>query len=327
MNSETLEEILQSFGIDRIEKITDLKNKQGWSSKFLFKIKTKDKKYLLKGKSSDQLNGIDRAIKVANFLLEKNIKVRKPIKNKKGNYLLKKESLEWLLTTYIEGATFETAKLTEKTFESLAIVMVNYLPLTMGKKEIVEKLNVPKIGFEEILNKKEQIKQYNQVLKSTLEKEIKLFELFLQNFNESLNSNKFSNLKCALIHNDISNKNLVVNTDTKKVKAVIDWDHAIYTYAIKEVIYALKLAEKYPKSKKEKCRKIFLSTLKQKIQINYELIDTLYFVYKTNFIWNTIFFHANLIKELGNTTGEEEKFREIIKQEGKQWMEFSKDYS
>jgi Ser/Thr protein kinase RdoA (MazF antagonist) len=316
-----IESILKKYGIEHIFDITDLKEQRGWSSKKLYKITTPEQELLLKAKSRDQIKGFHTAIRVTDYLNKNQIPTRKALKTTENKYFVRdNKGLIWILSTYIPGETYKRAEYTPKTFQTLAVYMSKYLSLTLNKKELIKQLDLEDIEFEMLLNKKREIKKHKKLLKKVLPKETKKFNLFLKSFKKSLRKGKYSTLNKAIIHGDISDKNIIMDPNTKDTVAAIDWDHSIFNYALKDIVYTLFIARSFKDSRKcEECEKEFIKVLKDKLDLHYDLLEELYFVYATNFLWDTILFNANLIAKLGDTTGEEEKFTNNMRVEAREW--------
>ncbi|MBD3366326.1 phosphotransferase [candidate division WWE3 bacterium] len=336
MEQREILKTLRQFQINpsQIKSITDLKTQQGWSSRYLYKIEIQENALLLKGKTRDQIKGYQKAIKTAKFLLTHEIPARKSHTTLKGTYQHKdSKGITWLLSTYIPGADFREIQATAQTYKTLAKYMRRYISLTLENPKIVNKLGLAekrsRIGvrndaltdnaFETLTKNAQKLKDHHKIFSNLIPQETKEFANFLKAFQKT--SPKFQNLKKSLIHNDISNKNIVVDPKTKKVRAIIDWDHATYNFALKDLTYVMFLIREAPEEKQTDLKTAFLKPLQKELDLRYDLLDELYIIYKTNYVWDTIIFHADLIGMLGNSTNELEKFETIIKEEAQKWLE------
>ncbi|MFC1722171.1 phosphotransferase [Patescibacteria group bacterium] len=314
-----LEKVITQFDVKISDyEIINLEKFQGWSSRYLFLIVSSEN-YLLKAKSADQLKGYSNAVEISNALNEKGIKTRLPILTKNKEIFHKDGKYYWSLMTYLPGSAAHTEEYNEDTVISLAKQLIKHFNAFPYVENSKSNLKVPtEVSNMEILNdfyKEKELLAKIGVTENGFETHYKKLAenhgKFLQNINVS-----------TLIHNDINPRNILIDHNTKKVVALIDWDHGVYGNPLKDISDTISIFYDYlSNAKANEYKKLFLDNFTSKWfdSIEKELINHAITFYYTKAKWQSILFYLGLLKKYGNSKGEEARFISEMKHSYDEW--------
>lgn len=228
LNETNIKQILkENYEIEvyQIEKIN-----KGTAN--IFKIKSKEKEYILKEFSQGRTEeSVIKETNIINFLKNKNIKVPVYIKSKNGSFYIKYENRIIILQEYIDGYTMENNTGDyNKTIESATILgkMTEALKEYNGLKEdgiIEEWFSKESLenGIIKMMDLKSKINEDNPFkvkIEKDLEDKINISKDLLNNFNFDI----INKMTITNSHGDYSVQQLIYND--KKGTTVIDFETA-----------------------------------------------------------------------------------------------------
>lgn len=329
VNTVQLEEILGQFEIKLSNyEIVNIDEKKGWSAKYLYLIVEKNRQFILKGKSNNQIAGVLDEIIISSYLNSHGFTVRTPIKTKTNEYHLLKNDIYWDLKTYIPAAVLNFSEYNNETVNSLASLNTQYIKASLNDPSI-KNLGIKTKDYSDISETLENIILYHNILENVLGNTPKLFlEWFIfaqKEVKEILNTNK----DFSIIHNDLNNKNILVDLDSMKVVSFIDWDHGCISTPLKDIIEPINMFYEFAPQSYEQMRSEYLGAIKANYTITIpdsKLIFLQVYFYTLN-KWNYILTFAKLISELGNSTNEKADFENVIKNQILKLNEIGKKYN
>ena len=198
----------------------------------IYKIQSKDKKYILKEFSQGRTEeSVIKETNIINYLKEKNIKVPIYIKSLEGKFYTKYNDRIIIVQEYIDGYTMENNTGNyEKTIESATILgkmtkaLMNYKGLSEDgiikkwfSKESLEK------GIDKLMDLKSKINDdnpYKSIFEKDIDDKINISKDLIQNFNFDI----ISKLTIMNSHGDYSVQQLIYNDE--EGTTVIDFETA-----------------------------------------------------------------------------------------------------
>jgi hypothetical protein len=328
LETAQIEEILSHFDLNLENyEIVNLEEKKGWSAKFLYLIVEQKEQFILKGKSADQLSGFMADIEISNFLLNQGFKVRQPVKTKSGNYHYVHSDIHWDLKNYIPGSVEEFAKYTKDSIISLADINIKYIKASLNNSEIntldLAAKNI--LDNEDIVNK---IKAHKQILHPVIGDEPNLFIDWLHFARDELIKTLAKNTDFSIIHNDLNNKNIVLDLHTMHVTSFIDWDHGCISTPLKDITEPLNMFYDFIPEKYDDFRIIYIEKVKDEydLKIADSELDLLQVYFYALNKWKYITFFTKLMEELGDSTGEYSEFEEIVRIQHRKLKDLGKLY-
>ena len=125
----------------------------------------------------------------------------------------------------------------------------------------------------------------------------------------------------AILHGDLNQKNALMTTDATEIIAIIDWDHCVYDYILTDIVTPINLFFEFTDEEKgARLKEAFLKPLEKKFHLEKADIKLIGEYQATKNKWQSIMFYANLIEELGDSTGELEQFTSNVKGEALKWV-------
>jgi Ser/Thr protein kinase RdoA (MazF antagonist) len=216
-------------------------------------ITTKDK-YILK--FMDNTNSLKKQLEIIDYLHKNKILVVKNIKSLKNKEIIKFQNKNIIIQGFVEG-------IHPKVYSNALIIDIAKNIAKMHK--VLVKQN----------HKNKQIKFEREILPKDTEKRIvnKLNEL-----NNQLNNINQTKIRKAIIHNDLSEVNILVKDN--KLQAFIDWDDFGYNAVVNDI--GVFIAHGFIRSKIIKIDKIklFLKEYQKYINLNLEEKKAIYYLVK-----------------------------------------------
>ena len=315
MNFTTqIENILSCFDIELSNfEIINIEEKKGWSSRYLYLIVEKNNQFVLKGKDKDQLGGYLSDIAISNFLKANGFDARISIKTKDDKYHFLSENLYWELKTYVAGSVEEFANYTDKSVKSLAEVNISYIKSSLNNKSI-NTLGLEKKDFLDIKELKATIINYKDILKSVIGSSPDLFEDWFHFAHDEIKLILNKNTDISIIHNDLNNKNILLDLSSMKVTSFIDWDHGCISTTLKDITEPINMFYDFVIDRYDELKLIYLNEIKKhySLKVSETELDFLQVYFYALNKWKYINFFAKLIRDLGNSTNELTVFEEQI---------------
>ncbi len=309
-----IEEILTKFDVNLSNfEIINIEEKKGWSSKFLFLIVEHSEQYVLKGKSKEQLVGYLADIAISDYLNINGFTSRKAIKTNLDLYHFEQSSIFWELKTYIPGSVSNFSEYTDDSIISLARVNTAYINTSLNKSDI-SKLG---LDIQDILDIKSTVESFNlhkSLLTSIVGKETQKFADWFGFAQNEISKFIKQNTDFSIIHNDLNNKNILLDLHTNKVTSFIDWDHGVISSPLKDILEPINTFYDYVPEKYEQMRTMYLKEISSNYDVKIsasELNLLQLFLYALN-KWKYISFFITLIENVGDTTNELAIFEDVV---------------
>lgn len=310
-----IEKILTNFDLKLANyEVINIEEKKGWSARFLFLIVEKNNQFVLKGKSKEQLAGYKSDIVISDFLKTKGFDVRTSIKTLNGDYHYVEDDIYWDLKTYITGSVEEFADYTNTSVTSLAQCNITYIKASLNSSQLAE------LGLEykDFLKNEDTIAgilKHKDVLKSVIGESPDTFAHWLHFARDEIGQILDKNTDSCIIHNDLNNKNILLDLTTMQVISFIDWDHGCISTPLKDILEPINMFYDFIPINYEDYKALYLSEIRKSYELRLsesELNLLQVYFYALN-KWKYITFFANLITELGNTTQEQHIFEDQVK--------------
>ncbi len=228
LNNKKIKEILKekyNINLEKIEKID-----RGSSN--IFKIYSKDKKYILKEFNDNKpLENVEKEIDILEFLYNKNINVPKYIKTLSGKYYTINQNRIIILQEFIEGYTIENNTGDyDKVIECSNILgevtkaLLGYKELSdegILEKKFSEKSLIESIGkIEKFITEIKEDNKYKEKVIEDLNCKKYILKELIKIYNDEI-LGKVTIINC---HGDYSSQQLIYND--KKETTVIDFERA-----------------------------------------------------------------------------------------------------
>lgn len=309
-----IEEVLNQFDVDISNfDVVNIEEKKGWSSVYLYLIVQKETQYLLKGKSKEQLAGYMADIIISDYLASKDFLARVSIRTKSGDYHFVEGDIHWELKTYIPGAVVPFESYTQNSIVSLAKVNLAYINASLNLDE-VNNLKLRKLDILDSTEIQENITENKSVLSTLIGTKPIDFLDWIRSTQEILANLLLRYNDFCIVHNDLNNRNILLDLETNNVISFIDWDHGCIANPLKDIIEPINNFFDYSEATYPKYRTIYLETVADyyDLKLNQKELDLLQlYLYGLN-KWKYILLFAKWIKELGNSTNELTRFENEI---------------
>ena len=310
-----VEHILSQFAVDLSNyEVINIEEKKGWSSKFLFLIVEKNAQFVLKGKSKDQLGGYLSDIAISSYLRQRGFEVRTSFKTHDDKYHYIEDDIYWDLKTYVAGSVEEFVNYTDESVKALAHLNISYIKSSLNSKDIhdLQLENKDFLANEDMI---QTILNYKTCLKSVIGNAPELYADWLHFAREEIGQILRKNTDVSIIHNDLNNKNILLDLTTMHVTSFIDWDHGCISTPLKDILEPVNMFYDFVLPKYEKHRSIYLTEIKKDyaLSISEAEVDLLQVYFYALNKWKYITFFAKLITDLGNTTNELHIFEEQVR--------------
>lgn len=315
ISTAQVEQILDKFNIELANfDIVNLEEKKGWSSKFLYLIVEQDEQYLLKGKYKDQLEGFLSDILISDYLSSKGFSVREAIKSKEGNYHFIDNDIFWELKSYIPGSVEDFTEYTEETVRSLAKINISYINASLNNED-AGKLGLDIKDFSSIEDKMVSFMTNKEILTNIIGDATNISMEWFKFAQVEAKKIITKNKDWSIIHNDLNNKNILLDLKSNNVTHFIDWDHGCISTPLKDILEPLNMFFDFVPQKYENLRSVYLNeiTKKYNLQISDSEVNFLQVYFYALNKWNYIAFFAKLIKDVGNSTNELADFENVVK--------------
>jgi len=315
LTTAQIEEILSQFQIDLSNfDIVNIEEKKGWSSRYLFLIVEHNDQFLLKGKSEEQLSGYIADTEISDFLKSKGFNTRDSIKTKSGEHHFIQDDIYWDLKTYIPGSVVHFAEYNDISIISLAQVNTSYLNSSLNNHQI-KSLRLEERDVLDIKPVIEDLTKHKNTLAGVIGNEPKKFNEWFNFAQNELTKILMQNTDFSIIHNDLNNKNILLDLNSDKVTSFIDWDHGCISTPLKDVVEPINTFYDYAPEAYEHMREIYFKEINNSYQINLSeaelnLLQT--YLYALN-KWKYISFFAQLIKNDENTAKEVAEFEDVVR--------------
>jgi thiamine kinase-like enzyme len=309
-----VENILSKFDVSLSNyEIVNIEEKKGWSSKFLFLIVEKRAQFVLKGKSKDQLGGYLSDIAISTYLKDKGFEVRTSVQTHDGSYHYVEDEIYWELKTYVAGSVEEFVNYTEESVKSLADLNISYIKSSLNSKDIynIGLENKDFLANEDMI---ETILKYKDTLKSVIGNESEVFADWLHFARDEISQILTKNSDMSIIHNDLNNKNILLDLTTMHVTSFIDWDHGCVSTPLKDILEPVNMFYDFVLPSYDTLRSTYLNEIKHNydLRISESELNLLQVYFYALNKWKYITFFAKLITDLGNTTNELSIFEEQV---------------
>ena len=315
LTTAQIEHILDNFNqtFENFE-IINIEEKKGWSSRYLYLIVEHNSQFVLKGKSKDQLSGFMADIEISNFLKEKGFSVRESILTKTGEVHQVVDDIYWELKSYVTGSVEEFVNYTDQTVTSLAKLNAIYITSSLNSP-VLSSLKLDTVSFpnhEEIVTK---INTATDTLNRVIGNESKEATDWFRFAGEELKTIFTKNTDKSIIHNDLNSKNILLDLNTMSVTSFIDWDHGCISTPLKDMLEPVNMFYDFVPEKYDSLKQIYLTEFSKyyKTNLTQTELDFIQVYFYALSKWKYITFFANLIKDLGDSTGELEIFQNQIK--------------
>lgn len=310
-----VENILSNFDVSLSNyEIVNIEEKKGWSSKFLFLIVEKTAQFVLKGKSKDQLGGYLADIAISTYLKEKGFEVRTSIQTHDGKYHYIEDDIYWELKTYVAGSVEEFVNYTEDSVKTLAKLNISYINTSLNSKDI-HNLQLETKDFLANEDMIQTILKYKDTLKSVIGNESETFADWLHFARDEIQHILTKNTDISIIHNDLNNKNILLDLTTMHVTSFIDWDHGCISTSLKDILEPVNMFYDFVLPNYDTLRDTYLNEIKHNydLRISDSELNLLQVYFYALNKWKYITFFAKLITDLGNTTNELPIFEEQVR--------------
>lgn len=324
-----IEDILDQFDVNLSNyEIVNIDEKKGWSAKHLYLIVEKNEQFILKGKSEDQLAGYLEDIEISNFLSPLGFNVRTPIKTRDGEYYFLKDYIYWDLKTYIPGSVLDFNEYTDDTVISLAAKNTSYINASLNNPSI-NKLKLKVKDYSDVKDMLDKIHTHKEILDGVGDSETQMFFNWFNFAQEEVGKILRNNPDFSIIHNDLNNKNILLDLESMEVVSFIDWDHGCISTPLKDIIEPINEFYDFIPQRFDHVRQIYVDAIKSNYQLTItdSELDFLQVYFYTLNKWNYIITFARLISELGNTTNELEIFEDVISTQLAKLKEIGKRYN
>lgn len=329
LHTAQIESILDNFDI-RLEnfEIVNLEEKKGWSARFLYLIVEKNEQFILKGKSQDQLAGFLSDISISKYLTEKGFLMRLPVKTKMGDYHYVEDFVHWDLKSYVPGSVEEFSNYTLDTVKSFAEVNIKYIKASLNDPKL-SKLNLEPKDFLDTQILENKIQQYATILHSVIGDEAILLLQWLNEVKPKIKQILSKNTDFSLIHNDLNNKNILLDLHSMQVMSFIDWDHGCISSPLKDIVEPANMFFDFVEQKYKEFREAYFNVVNSlyDIKITSKELNVLEVYFYALTKWKHIVFFTKLMDELGDSTGEYEEFENIVKFQHKKFIDLKNIYT
>jgi hypothetical protein len=291
-------------------------------------IVEKEAQFILKGKSNEQIAGYLYDIEISNYLLPHGFSVRTAIKTHEGNFHYEEDGTFWELKTYIPAAVVDFGEYNDNTLISLAELNTSYINTSLNRDSIT-KLNLKARDFSDITETVGNILQYHDILKPLIGETTEMFTEWFNFAHKVVKTILDKHADYSIIHNDLNNKNILLDLDTMKVVSFIDWDHGCISTPLKDIIEPINMFYDLVPQNYDQMRLKYLDAIKSRYQlrVNDSELNLLEVYFYTLNKWNYITTFARFIKELGNSTNELSSFENVIVTQVMKLKDIGKKYS
>ncbi len=324
-----VESILSNFDVSLSKyEIVNIEEKKGWSSKYLFLIIEKSAQFVLKGKSKDQLGGYLSDIAISSYLKERGFEVRTSIQTHDGKYHYIEDGIYWELKTYVAGSVEEFVNYTEDSVETLAKLNISYINASLNSKDI-HNLRLETKDFLDNEDMVQLILKYKDTLRGVISNESETFADWLHFAREEIQRILTKNTDISIIHNDLNNKNILLDLTTMRVTSFIDWDHGCISTPLKDILEPANMFYDFVLPRYTTLRSTYLTQIRAiyDLRVNDSELNLLQVYFYALNKWKYITFVAKLITELGNTTNELLIFEEQVRSQLSKLKDLGKRYS
>ncbi len=323
ISEKDIQEIISNFKTEISEyEVIDMEKYQGWSSKYLYLLVSSEGNFVLKAKTQDQIAGYDNEVKVCQALLLNGIKTRSPVLTKDGSIFYEKDGYYWCLMKYVPGTPSIAGEYNAQTIESLADHINQYVEASITNTELKDLDIVRPWEKDDLYVLDKFIEEYNfleseKILKT---KDISgIYSCIKEGYRANIQKVKTR----SIIHNDLNPKNILMDPETKKVIAFIDWDHVRHGNPLKDVSDTVAIFYDFLNiNEAVKFKKLLYSKLTANwfTQIDTKTVDLAFLFYYTTAKWQAILFYLDLLKKYDNKYGERSKFVNEMKQTYDKWL-------
>ncbi len=315
LTTAQIETILTEFQVELSNfEIINIEEKKGWSSKYLFLVVEHSAQYVLKGKTRDQLTGYIADIEISNFLISKGFSARSSIKTKAGEYHFEQDGIYWELKTYIPGSVTNFVDYTDTSIISLAQVNTSYINASLNSSLIKDL----QLEVRDIFNIKDTVAKlvsHKDILFSIVGDEPQRFIEWFSFAQTELSKILKKSPDFSIVHNDLNNKNILLDLHTDKVTSFIDWDHGSISTPLKDILEPLNTFYDYVPEKYEYMRDVYLKEIKAsyQIQISESELNLLQVYFYALNKWEYIAFFVKMIEDVGDTSNELARFEDVVR--------------